>query len=122
MGGRIRRALEMARAAPALASGIDVVVAEVGTSALAVESVPAAFAVVVLAGGDPWRACATAAALGGDTDTIAAMAGAIAGACAGVGSLPYAALKVLRDVNQLGFETLVDGLLALRRGAAGGTA
>ena len=48
------------------------------------ESVPAAFAVLALHPDDPWQACLTAASLGGDSDTIAVMAGAIAGACHGM--------------------------------------
>jgi ADP-ribosylglycohydrolase len=37
------------------------------------ESVPAAFAVLALHPNDAWQACLTAASLGGDSDTIAAM-------------------------------------------------
>ena len=49
---------------------------------------PAAFAVLSAIPDDPWRACLLAASLGGDTDTIAAMAGAIAGACHGQSAFP----------------------------------
>src|SRR4051794_23104779 len=52
----------------------------VGTSLATQESVPAAFAVLAAVPADPWLACRMAASLGGDTDTIAAMTGAIAGA------------------------------------------
>ena len=48
------------------------------------ESVPAAFAVLAAFPDDPWQACLLAASLGGDSDTIAAMAGAVAGACHGM--------------------------------------
>ena len=56
----------------------------IGTSLATQESVPAAFAVLALHPNDPWQVCSTAASLGGDSDMIAAMAGAIAGACHGV--------------------------------------
>ena len=46
----------------------------VGTSLATQESVPAAFAVLSAVPGDPWQACLLAASLGGDCDTIAAMA------------------------------------------------
>ena len=46
-------------------------------------AVPAAFAICSLAPDDPWLACRLAASAGGDCDTIAAMAGAILGACHG---------------------------------------
>ena len=84
-----------------------------GTSLATQESVPAAFAVLAAVPADPWRACLLAASLGGDCDTIAAMAGAIAGACHGVGSFPAEALAVI-DAQGLGLAELADDLLALR--------
>ena len=74
---------------------------------------PAAFAVLAAVPDDPWRACLLAASLGGDCDTIAAMAGAIAGACHGAGSFPAEALAVI-DAQDLGLAELADDLLALR--------
>jgi ADP-ribosylglycohydrolase len=65
----------------------------VGTGLATQESVPAAFAVLAVAGDDPWSACRLAASLGGDTDTIAAMAGAVAGACHGAAGLPAEAAR-----------------------------
>ena len=84
-----------------------------GTSLATQESVPAAFAVLAAVPADPWRACLLAASLGGDCDTIAAMAGAIAGACHGAGSFPAEALAVI-DAQGLGLAELADDLLALR--------
>ncbi len=60
----------------------------VGTSLATQESVPAAFAVAAAIPGDPWLACRLAASLGGDCDTIAAMTGAICGACHGAVPFP----------------------------------
>ena len=75
---------------------------------------PTAFGVASLGGDDVWKACGDAAALGGDTDTIAALVGAMLGACSGLSALaPYAVRKV-REVNDLDFEPLAAGLLALR--------
>ena len=85
----------------------------IGTSVATQESVPAAFAVLVHAP-DPWRACQTAASLGGDTDTIASMAGAIAGACVGEGAFPEEAVRTVTEVNDLPLAELADGLLKLR--------
>ena len=90
----------------------------VGTSVATQESVPAAFACVVLAGGDPWRAGLLAAGLGGDSDTVGAMAGAIAGACGGAAALPRHAVHAVEQINALGVEALAADLLALRRGTA----
>jgi ADP-ribosylglycohydrolase len=85
----------------------------VGTSLATQESVPAAFAVLAAVPADPWRACRLAASLGGDCDTIAAMTGAIAGACRGVGSFPAEAIAAI-DAQDLGLATLAGELLALR--------
>jgi ADP-ribosylglycohydrolase len=85
----------------------------VGTSLATQESVPAAFAVLAAVPDDPWRACLLAASLGGDCDTIAAMAGAITGACHGLAAFPPAAIAVI-DAQRLGLAPLADDLLALR--------
>jgi ADP-ribosylglycohydrolase len=86
----------------------------VGTSLATQESVPAAFAVLAAVPDDPWRACLLAASLGGDCDTIAAMAGAVAGACHGVSAFPASAVAVI-DAQGLGLAALADDLYALRR-------
>jgi len=93
---------------------IDIVYRLVGTSLATQESVPAAFAVAAACPGDPWLACRVAASLGGDCDTIAAMAGAICGACHGAGAFPAAAREVVTRVNGLDFGPLADDLLAIR--------
>jgi len=85
----------------------------VGTSLATQESVPAAFAVLAAMPDDPWQACLLAASLGGDCDTIAAMAGAVAGACYGFGAFPAGALAVI-DAQGLGLTALADDLCALR--------
>jgi ADP-ribosylglycohydrolase len=85
----------------------------VGTSLACQESVPAAFAVLAAVPDDPWAACLLAASLGGDCDTIAAMAGAVAGACHGVSAFPPEAVAVI-DAQGLGLSELADDLLELR--------
>ncbi|WP_016905944.1 ADP-ribosylglycohydrolase family protein [Streptomyces xiaopingdaonensis] len=86
----------------------------IGTSVASQESVPAAFAVLAVAGGDPMRACLLAANLGGDCDTIGALAGAVAGAVTGLSGLPADAVATLRSVNELDVEPLAARLLSLR--------
>jgi ADP-ribosylglycohydrolase len=90
------------------------VVELVGTSIATQESVPAAFAILALHPDEPWQACLTAASLGGDSDTIAAMTGAIAGACHGMDQWPQHAVQTVREINNLDLETVADKLLALR--------
>lgn len=83
----------------------------VGTSLASQESVPAAFGLLALHD-DPWRAVCAAASLGGDSDTIAAIVGAIAGACGA--EFPSKAVATVRTVNHLDLAPLAVGLLALR--------
>jgi ADP-ribosylglycohydrolase len=88
----------------------------IGTSLATQESVPAAFAVLALHPDDPWQACLTAASLGGDSDTIAAMAGAIAGACHGMDGWPPDAVRTVLETNNLDLDLIAEKLLALRAG------
>jgi ADP-ribosylglycohydrolase len=116
VAARIGWAVELVRGLPE-ERALDRVCDLVGTSVASQESVPAAFAVLALADGDPWRACLLAANLGGDCDTIGAIAGAIAGSVSGASGLPAEALATLRSVNALDLEPLATGLLALRAAA-----
>jgi ADP-ribosylglycohydrolase len=95
------------------AEAAELIYTLVGTSLATQESVPAAFAVLAAEPADPWRACLLAASLGGDCDTIAAMTGAIAGACHGVGAFPPEAIAVI-DAHGLGLADLADDLVVLR--------
>ncbi|HTU72653.1 MAG TPA: ADP-ribosylglycohydrolase family protein [Trebonia sp.] len=92
----------------------DAVYAVVGTSVAAQESVVAAFALVEALGSAPIDVLTTAAGLGGDTDTIAAIAGAIVGAQHGLSGLPADLVAEVQRVNGLRLEPVVDGLLELR--------
>jgi len=92
----------------------DVIYSLVGTSLATQESVPAAFAVLSAVPDDPWLACLLAASLGGDCDTIAAMAGAVTGAVHGLAAFPPHAVAVI-DAQGFGLADLADSLLELRR-------
>lgn len=98
---------------------IDVVYTLVGTSLATQESVPAAFAVLAACPDEPWLACRIAASAGGDCDTIAAMAGAIAGACHGVTAFPVRARALVTSVNQLDLDQVAEDLLGIRATAGG---
>lgn len=94
--------------------GSDIIRNLIGTSVATQESVPAAFAVLCLTRGDPWQAGLLSAGLGGDCDTIAAIACAMAGACAGAAALPATAIDAVRRVNALNLSPLAQRLLDLR--------
>lgn len=93
---------------------LGAVVDRVGTGLATTESVPAAFAVLAAVPDDPWLACRVAASLGGDSDTIAAMVGAVAGACHGTGGFPADARATVERVNELDLAGLAAGLMDVR--------
>jgi ADP-ribosylglycohydrolase len=92
----------------------DAVAGVIGTSVAAQESVVAAIALAESLGDDPTEALTLAAQIGGDTDTVAAMCGAILGAQHGLAGLPDDMVATVRRVNNLHLEPLVDDLLKLR--------
>ncbi|PSM37627.1 ADP-ribosylglycohydrolase [Streptomyces dioscori] len=96
------------------AAALDRIDSLIGTSVASQESIPAAFAVLALTNGDPWRSALLAANLGGDSDTIGAIAGAIAGAMGGLSALPVDAVHTLREVNDLELGPLTEQLLTYR--------
>ena len=85
----------------------------IGTSVAAQESVVAALALAAL-GDEPWPTLCRATSLGGDTDTVAAMAGAVLGAVHGGAAWPDAAVATVERVNALDLAPVVGALLDLR--------
>jgi ADP-ribosylglycohydrolase len=111
MAGRIVLALDLAARA-----GEAELAREIGTSVASRASVAAAFGVVRLAGGDPWATALIAANIGDDTDTIGAIATAMAGACAGIEAFPQDRVEQVIRVNGLDLSPVIAGLLDLRAG------
>jgi ADP-ribosylglycohydrolase len=93
---------------------LDLVYTLVGTSLATQESVPAAFALLAAAPDDPWLACRMAASAGGDCDTVAAITGAIGGACHGARAFPEHARATVSAVNGLRLDEVAAALLAVR--------
>ncbi len=89
----------------------------IGTSVASQESVVVSFALarqVALGQLPAFEALCIAAGLGGDTDTIAAILGAMLGACLGMEIWPGELIGQVRKVNELDLQPLVEQLLALR--------
>lgn len=110
MAGQIRLALDLA------GQGEAGLAARIGTSVQSLQSVACAFGIVRLAGGDPWAAALIAANIGDDTDTIGAIACAMAAACTGTTVLPADKVALVVGRNGLDLGPLVTRLLALRGG------
>ena len=66
------------------------------------------------AGLNRFDALCMAASIGGDTDTIAAILGAMLGACGGMQQWPATLIEQITRVNDLHLQPLARDLLALR--------
>lgn len=97
-------------------AGIARIQEEIGTGVETVEAVPAAYAIAAMSPDNAWEAAWYAARLGGDSDTIAAMAAAMVGAATGAAALPAEPVATLQAVNPdlADLPRLTDRLLALR--------
>jgi ADP-ribosylglycohydrolase len=84
----------------------------VGNGMAAYETVPAAVALFVAARGDPLHAVIGGANIGGDTDTIASIAGALSGALRGIEQVPQKLYLEVERVNGLGLEKVAERLLS----------
>ena len=105
-----RRAMQLV-ANPA-SSSLECLVEQVGTSVASAQAIPMAFA--LLARDPSPQALLDAANIGGDTDTIGAIAGAILGAAVGVEVLPADSLSMIEEVSHLGLSSVAGDLLELR--------
>ena len=128
VSARLRWALPYLSSLPAECR-MDVLAEVIGTSVAAQESVVAALALAATADpaaeldgmgqtdktGGPWRILCRLAGAGGDTDTMAAIAGAVLGATRGVEVWPVAQVAVLNGANELDLDPLADALLVLRQ-------
>lgn len=106
--GELReRVVEVAGLPP----GIEAVqvVTVCGNGVTALEAVPAALACAGAHPDDPLQAIRMAICLGGDTDTIAAMAGSVVAAGSGESSIPSGVLERIEAVDRL--RELADALL-----------
>ena len=114
LSARLEMALKIVRNADGIESASEQLYQVVGAGTSTIESVPCAIAMVELAQTDPNRCAILCANLGGDTDTIGAMATAICGALHGVGAIDPALKQELDAVNQLDFTRYASGLMRLR--------
>ena len=105
-----RRAMQLV-ASPA-SSSLECLIEQIGTSVASAHAIPMAFA--LLARDPSPRALLDAANLGGDTDTIGAIAGAILGSVLGVEAFDTAMLTQVELTSHLDLPSIALELLALR--------
>ncbi|HBS44980.1 MAG TPA: hypothetical protein DEA91_11910 [Paenibacillus sp.] len=85
----------------------------IGSGVLTSESVPAALAIAYYAK-DPHLCSKMCANMGGDTDTIGAMATAICGAKAGIRTIDPTWIKVIDESNSVNLDVYADAILSYR--------
>ena len=107
---RIELAVEEALRATTFEEALRNIEATVGNSVMMVESTPAAVGIFVAAKGDPLKCAIGGTNIGNDTDTIAAMAGALSGALRGYEALPEDMIATIQEVNEEDISLLAEGL------------
>ncbi|MBI5649129.1 MAG: ADP-ribosylglycohydrolase family protein [Chloroflexi bacterium] len=108
---RIELAVRLARESKNLDDALKSLYDYVGVGLDPAESVASAFGVIVAARGDPMTAIFAGVNLGGDTDTIAGIAGGICGALRGIEALDQKLLREVERVNGLDFASIAAKLV-----------
>ena len=119
VASRIEHACQLVAGVRSKAELVHVVSDIIGAGEPTTESVPAAIAISDYAKGDPHLAIEISGNLRGDTDTIAAMAGAVCGAYSGEDAIPQSWRELVATVNKLDVQ---DWMWRLQRAATAYTA
>src|SRR6266508_1625552 len=112
---QIELAVSAGAGTPSLEAALERIATRVGSSGLAVESVPAAIGVFAAARGRPYEAIVAGASIGGDCDTIASRAGALAGAFHGLEGVPADLLARFAAANDEDLAGVAEQLYELAR-------
>lgn len=107
---RIELAAELAKQAKSMERAMQDISDIIGTGLHIAEAVPAAFGLFAAAKGDAMQAIVAAVNIGNDTDTIAAIVGAIAGAYTGSQGFPLHYQHQLEEVNGYAFRPMADAV------------
>ncbi|MDO5439123.1 MAG: ADP-ribosylglycohydrolase family protein [Erysipelotrichaceae bacterium] len=81
-----------------------------GSGLAAAEAVPCAFGILFLTGGDPLQAVIGGVNIGNDTDTVATIAGSIAGALNGSAAIPEEFAELIEQANGFDLKKLAEDL------------
>lgn len=110
MEKRICHAAELAAACSSDEEVMCCLSDQIGTGLPAEESVPTALALALYAGGNPMRCAVLCANIGGDTDTIGAIACGLCGALSGTAAMDAAVLAQIRNATGNDWSMYADGL------------
>lgn len=115
-GPSVVKRIKMAVQIGVTASDVDEATTEiadlVGSGLHISEAVPAVFGIMIAAKGDLLEGIIAAVNIGSDTDTIAAMTGAVLGAMNGPGAIPEHYLELLEMVNGFDISKMADDIAA----------
>lgn len=109
---RIELAVRLVNQATDLNSALQSLYDFVGVGLDPAESVASAMGVVVATRGDPMAAIFAGVNIGGDTDTIAAIAGGICGALRGIEAIDSTMVKQVEQVNGLDLSAVARDILS----------
>ena len=121
---RSELAVTLALRAKALPEAITLIEDHIGNSVDACQSVPAAIGLFVFAEGDPLESIVGGTNIGNDTDTIAAIAGSLAGALRGVDAMPKDMFETFWQANaddEFDINELAEGLTKIALNNQGGS-
>lgn len=114
VSSRTELALRIVAESSSVAEAEDRLYTTCGVGMDPTELVPTAIGLCLLHDCDPKRSIVAAANMGGDTDTLASMAGAISGAYRGIAAFPEEWIDIVEEVNDLDFAELTAILVAVR--------
>lgn len=114
LGHRIEYALQVIEKARSKQEIVSLIYNYIGTGMDVIETVPAALALAKASRLDIVVCGELAANLGGDSDTIGAIAGAVCGAHIGISGLPTAVVEQINLANDIDFSQYAEKLTAYR--------
>lgn len=114
LGKRIRYALDLLVARHDPRRQLNDLYELVGAGMNIIESIPSAIAIVELADTQPMFCAELCANLGGDSDTIGAIASAICGALHGIDAFDQAVLALIDQANDIDFTPYANALANFR--------
>ena len=111
IGRRIELAVDLIKGAGSPSEAAEVLYDYMGADVSCASSVPTAFGLFAASGGDPMTTIISTVNMGGDTDTIGAIAGGIAGAYRGIEAFPRAIVSRVEEESRLELDEVTGQLL-----------
>lgn len=114
LGKRIHYALDLLTPGHDRRQQLNDLYESVGAGMNIIESIPSAIAIVELADTKPMLCAELCANLGGDSDTIGAIASAICGALHGIDAFDETVLTLINETNDIDFTPYANALMHFR--------